>query len=164
MSTKVNRIALNGKHKSRALSIVQKYFPNVQSVEEADKPIHVEVTKQDSNSAAVRNHEGCAMAVACKRKMKADGVIVSIGTAYIVKGNKAYRYRVPPSIQREIVSFDRNAGFAEGEYELATTLPSMKLGEERPPKGPEKRTGKPLKFRHETSGIRTVLGSDMERV
>jgi hypothetical protein len=157
MSTKVNRIALNGKHKSRALAIVQKYFPNVQSVEEADKPIHIEVTKQDSNSAAVRNHEGCAMAVACKRKMKADGVIVSIGTAYIVKGKKAIRYRVPTAVQREIVSFDREAGFAPGDYVLAVFPESQKLGQPKP-RGPHKVQGRKIKY-HYTTGIRTDLNS-----
>src|ERR1700688_3313049 len=94
----------------RALAIVRKYFPKVKEVEDASEPITVEVTNKDNQSAAVRNHESCAMAVSCKRKMKADGVIVSIGTAYVIKGETAYRYRVPPAIQREIVSFDREAG------------------------------------------------------
>lgn len=103
------------------------------------------------------------MAVACKRKMHADGVIVSMETAYVIKGNKAVRYRVPPSVQREIVSFDREAGFAAGEYMLATTLPCNRLGESEPDRGPHLRTnGKAPKFRHMTTGIRTVLGSDVE--
>jgi hypothetical protein len=142
----------------RALAIVRKYFPKVKEVSDGKEPITIEVTDRDSKSAAVRNHESCAMAVACKRKMKADGVIVSIGTAYVIKDNVAYRYRLGPAVQREIVSFDREAGFAAGEYELSTTNPSKKLGEPQP-KGPEKRTGTPIRHVHITSGIRTVLGS-----
>lgn len=141
-----------------SLSIVQRYFPKVKEVADATEKIEIEVTDRDSKSAAVRNHEACAMAVACKRKMKADGVIVSIGTAYVIKGDVAYRYRVPPSVQREIVSFDREAGFASGEYELVPTIPSKRLGEPQP-KGPGKVTGTPHRFVHQTSGIRAVLGS-----
>jgi len=162
MSTKVNRIPQKP-HKSRALSVVQKYFPQIKSVEDGEAPIQVEVTKQDSNSAAVRNHEACAMAVACKRKLHADGVIVSIDTAYIIKGSKAFRYRVPDAVQREIVSFDRNAGFATGEYRLATVLPCNRLGENLRTGPHQTKNGKTPKFRHITSGIRTVLGSDVER-
>jgi hypothetical protein len=142
----------------RALSVVQRYFPKVKEVADADKRIEIEVTAHDSKSAAVRNHESCAMAVACKRKTHADGVIVSLQTAYVIKGEVAYRYHVPDSVQREIVSFDREAGFAPGQYELAPFSPSHRLGEEKP-KGPHKTTGKAPRFHHHTSGIRTVLGS-----
>ena len=142
----------------KALAIVRRYFPKVKEVADADSPITIEVTDRDSKSAAVRNHESCAMAVACKRKAKADGVIVSIATAYIIKGDVAYRYRVPSSVQREIVSFDRDAGFAAGNYELATIVPSNKLGESKST-GPHKTTGKPRQVPHQTTGIRAVLGS-----
>jgi hypothetical protein len=140
-----------------SLAIVRKYFPKVKEVEEAEKPITVEVTAQDSKSSAVRNHDSCAMAVACKRKAHADGVIVSIGIAYIIKGEVATRYAVPPAIQREIVSFDREAGFAPGEYKLNPMRPSKRLGETRP--RTHTVTGKKQPPPHLTSGIRTVLGS-----
>jgi hypothetical protein len=100
------------------------------------------------------------MAVACKRITKADGVIVAISTAYIIKGKKAYRYEVPKSVQREIVSFDRDAGFAPGEYELTPYYPCGKLGERNDRKGPHKVTGKPIQFHHRTTGIRSTLGSE----
>ncbi len=95
----------------RALSIVKKYFPKVNRVIDADDRIIVEVTDADSKSKAVRDHNACAMAVACKRKMHADGVIIAVSTAYIVKGKKAIRYKVPESVAREIVSFDRDSYF-----------------------------------------------------
>lgn len=151
MASKLNE------HK-RALSIVRQFFPKVKEVSDATEALDIEVTNKDSKSAAVRNHESCAMAVACKRKTKADGVIVSIGTAYVIKGEVAYRYRVPASIQREIVSFDREAGFAEGQYKLPPMIPSKRLGEPQP-KGRNGTTGTPHEFHHVTSGIRAVLGS-----
>lgn len=141
-----------------AVSLVRKYFPQVEEVEDGNDRLEVEVTARDSNSAAARNHEGCAMAVACKRKLKADGVIVSLGVAYIIKGKLATRYRVTGSVQREIVSFDRNAGFAEGNYPLVPFSPTDRLGESRKT-GPHKVTGTPRKTLHHTAGVRTVLGS-----
>lgn len=144
----------------RALRIVQKYFPKVQSIEDGTKPLEIEVTSRDSNSAAVRNHESCAMAVACKRMTKADGVIVSMGVAYVIKGSDAIRYRVPPAVQREIVSFDRNAGFAEGQYYLIPPGDGHKLGESGTRSPAHKNgTGKRNLPKHITTGIRTVLGS-----
>jgi hypothetical protein len=143
----------------RSLSIVKKYFPKVEKVEDGDAPIVVEVTNADSNTAAVRNHEACAMAVACKRKMKADGVIISIATAYIIKGKTAIRYGVPNAVQREIVSFDRDAGFAAGEYQLVPHSPMSRIGETHHTNHTEKVTGTPQKRNHHTAGIRTVLGS-----
>ncbi|SRR6266550_2998716 len=151
----------NSNHK-RALAVVQKYFPYVKNVEDGEQPIQVEVTKQDSSSAAVRNHETCAMAVASKRLTKAKGVIVSIGTAYIIKGETALRYAVPQAVQREIVSFDREAGFAPGEYKLVPFRPSQRLSEIKPTL-PHKVSGKPRKNNHHTAGIRAVLGSENVR-
>lgn len=94
----------------RALRLVQKYYPEVTKVIDGKKPIRVEVTKKDSNSAAVRDHKACAMAVACKRKLNLDGVLISVSTAYLVKGKKATRFQLPPSVSREVVSFDRHGG------------------------------------------------------
>jgi hypothetical protein len=141
----------------RALIIVKRYFPQVDSVEDGKQPLSIEVTANDSESAAVRSHASCAMAVASKRKMKADGVLVSLTVAYIVKGKKAIRYRVPTAVQREIVSFDREAGFAPGDYVLAVFPKSQKLGQPKP-RGPHKVQGRKIKY-HYTTGIRTDLNS-----
>src|SRR5579864_6409634 len=148
-------------HKStHSLAIVRKYFPKVDEVEDGNTPLDVEVTAADSKSSTVRNHEACAMAVACKRKFHADGVIISIGTAYIIKGKKAVRYQVPEAVSREIVSFDRVAGFAPGNYQLIPQPPTQRL-ENLPDKHPgnHKLTGTPIRRLHRTAGIRAVLGS-----
>src|ERR1700734_609460 len=76
---------------SDALSIVKEFFPNALTVKDAKEPITVQVTKGDNNSAKVRDHKACAMAVACKRAEHADGVIVSVMTAYVIKGTTATR-------------------------------------------------------------------------
>lgn len=144
-----------------ALSIVKRSFPNVTSITDAKRDILVEVTKRDSNSATVKNHKSCAMAVACKRKTDADGVIISLSTAYIVKDNRAIRYRVPTSVSREVVSFDRNGGFEPGEYRLIIPEKSGELGARSKRKnyvsGSRTSNGK-SKF-HKTDNVRAALST-----
>jgi hypothetical protein len=142
-----------------ALRNVRKYFPEVTKVQDAKEPIGVIVTNADNRSAKVKNHQACAMAVACKRGRRPDGVIVSINRAYVIKGNLATRYRLTESASREVVSFDREAGFAPGEYTLMPPEPSRKLGAITGGNGQKTGTGKPVIRKHVTTGIRTVLGS-----
>ena len=147
-----------------ALMIVQQYFPDVKKVSDADEAIEIEVTKADNKSAKVRNHNACALAVSCKRSLHLDGVIVSINTAYLIKGTKATRYKLPESVSREIVSFDRDGGFDEGTYKLNPCGKSDHLGErsERPTYAVStqgKGGGKPRRFMHRTNGVRAALGS-----
>jgi hypothetical protein len=148
----------------RSLRIVQRYFPNVTKVRDADKPLDIEVTKADNKSAKVRDHEACAMAVACKRVLKADGVIVSVTKAYVVNGNVATRYTLPESISHEVVSFDREAGFAVGEYVLNPPMPSMQLGAEHAPRESSRDKSEKSKPhpKHFTDGIRSILGGSIE--
>jgi hypothetical protein len=147
-----------------ALQIVRKYFPKVTKVNDADKNLKIEVTKRDNAHGKVRNHQACALAVACKRVTGMDGVIISIATAYLIKGNTAWRYYLPESASREIVSVDRNAplGFDEGMYELKAHRKGDRLGDRKERKtGNSEPTG-PMKakvFRHFTHGIRAALGS-----
>jgi hypothetical protein len=149
-----------------SLQIVQHYFPHVETVKDADKEVHVEVLPRDNSNSKVKNHTACAMAVACKRTYQADGVIVAVSVAYIVKGNTAIRYRLPESIAREVVSFDRKGGFAPGTYKMLMPKEKHRIGERQggeenhdlaDPRKNHKR--KKADLIHYTDGIRTVLGS-----
>ena len=111
-----------------ALSIVQKFFPEVDSVEDGKSDLEIEVTKRITQSAAVKNHKKCAMAVACEKQFDMDGAVVSVNIAYLVKGTKAFRYLVPESVSREVISFDRNGGFAPGSYTLQKPNSAHRLG------------------------------------
>jgi hypothetical protein len=143
------------------LQVVQKHFPKVTMVRDATRALEIEVTVQDGKEAKKRNHDECAMAKACKRAYKADGVILSRSVAYLIKGTLAIRFSVPEAVSREIVSFDRGGGFAPGIYKLVKPQ-KHHLGEggnrggghNPKPNKPDN----PPKFRHMTSGIRTVLG------
>jgi hypothetical protein len=144
---------------STAVEICQKFFPEVTSVTDSTKPATIEVTKQDAASKAVKVHNACAMAVACKRKFHLDGVIISRVTAYLIKGKHARRFQLPPSVSREVTSFDRGGGFAVGTYQLSAINKSKRLGSQKgSPKHSKEGNGHPKTFRHMTSGIRSVLG------
>jgi len=124
-----------------ALRVVQKFFPQVTTIEDAAECVEIEVTKQDDKIAKKKDHKTCAMAVACKRKLGLDGVLISINTAYLVKGTKARRYHLPQSVAREVVSFDRGAGFAPGQYQLSKVPKSLRLGTKQRNKTGRGRTG-----------------------
>lgn len=145
---------------NRALSIVRKYFPEVNKVSDAKASLSIEVTKHDDQVATKKAHKGCAMAVACKRKLNLDGVIISVKTAYMIKGNKAIRFRVPERVSREVVSFDRGGGFEPGKYKL--NKPDTPLGEAHSGKSGPSSTHKATKQHVLTKNIRTVLGSEVE--
>ena len=143
-----------------SLRIVQRFFPSVATVNDGTKKTVIEVTTKDAASKAVRDYGHCVMAVACKRQLKLDGVIISRAIAYMIKGTQATRYTLPPSVSREIVSFDRGATFEPGTYELAAICKSKRLGSQRGrhlDPGRE-RTGKNVRSRHVTTNIRQVLG------
>lgn len=144
-----------------AINVVRMFFPKVTRVVDATRNATIDVTSTDANSKAVKNHAACAMAVACKRKFQLDGVIISRTTAYLIKGTRARRFRLPESVSREVISFDRGAGFAAGKYALAKIPPGGRLGA-RPARGKDnaKRDGKPKRERHFTTNVRSVLGGE----
>src|SRR5689334_13665864 len=143
-----------------ALTIVRKFFPTVETVTDATSKCFIEVTKKDVESKAVKDHNACALAVACKRAMHLDGVIISRSTAYLIKGNKATRYKLHDSVSREIVSFDRGAGFDVGHYELAKISKSNRINSRAGRVQPDKRRLNKIKqFRHITRNARSELGA-----
>jgi len=141
---------------SMALVIVRKFFPGVTEVNDGEKRIAVDVTIRDSNKSVALDHRHCALAIACKRSQHADGVIIGTKTAYIIKGKIATRYELLESTAREIVSFDRKAGFAPGLYDLVPPSKGRRIGE-----GGTGRThnpsGRKVRMKHYTAGIRTML-------
>ena len=144
-----------------ALKIVQKFFPSVTMVVDAERGAKIEVTPLDAKSKGVKDHAECAFAQACKRQMRLDGVIISRSVAYLVKGKMARRFLLPSSVSREVVSFDRGAGFEPGEYLLSPISPARKLGRSTSEStAPRSGNGKPKKFRHLTANVRAVLGSE----
>lgn len=144
----------------RALKIVQSFCPTVTEVVDSGHNLTIEVTEKDNKDSKKKKHGECALAVACKRKEKADAVIISVRSAYVVKGNKAYRFRVPESTAREVISFDRNGGFEPGTYRLKKPCYTERLGGGYTGKQGGKSGRKSNGFRHETTNIRTSLNKE----
>lgn len=150
------------KLRTRALGIVRKFFPNVTSVTDATKPVTIEVTKRDAASEGKKDHKACAMAVACKRKLHLDGVVISRSVAYLVKDAVATRYGVPEQVAREVVAFDRGGAFEPGEYRLDKPTRIKLLGAAKDADGrPEHSKTKAGRGEphHMTTNIRTALGA-----
>ena len=143
--------------------MIHKFFPKVEFVEDATKPEIVEVTASDNAHSDVKSHRTCALALACKRFFKADGVIIGLTTSWIIRRNKATRFLNSGTTSREITSFDRKAGFDVGRYLLTPVPEGSRLGTERAydPHRKGKRTGVRI-FRHYTRGVRTSLHSSGE--
>lgn len=139
-----------------ALSIVKKYHPNVTRVVDANRNVQVEVTASDSKLSKPKAPDSCAMAKAFCRTH--DGAIVSLAVAYLIDGNKAVRYRVPGSVSRELVSFDRSHVFSPGSYSLYAPVSTERLSAIRAAPKIPKRTGMKTVIRryHHTAGIRTL--------
>lgn len=139
-----------------ALDIVHLYHPEVTSVRDAKKNVSINVTAEDCKQGNAKSPSACAMAKAFCRTY--DGAIISIGSAYLIKGKKALRYKTPHSVSREIVSFDRNTNFSPGMYHLAAPAKSMRLGAANHKHyGSGTRGGKKVKERqHYTTDVRAL--------
>lgn len=135
-------------------------FTNVSKVKDANEPIWVEVTKADSNAGRKKDASECALARACVREKHADGAVINIGTSYIIKGDTATRFKTSAGVGREITSFDRGAGFEQGnDYLLSAIPPACRLDAPARPSngtaGPKLAQAKrPNVHRHHTENIR----------
>jgi hypothetical protein len=149
----MHALSRNGKS---ALAIVKKYHPNVTHVEDADEDLEIHVTANDCKGAKAKSASNCAMARACRRTF--DGAIISVSSAYIIKGKKAMRFKVPARIAREIISFDRGHRFMPGEYKLNAPTGTNRLGSINKNHGQSgERSGKEVRQRrHFTQGIREL--------
>lgn len=141
-----------------ALDVVRKYHPAVTKVVDAKKAATIRVTTEDCATGNSKAPNSCALAKAACREY--DGAIISLSTAYLIKGRTAVRYHVPQSISREIVSFDRSNRFEPGEYALKSISKSARLGA-RPYPQPKKHPGgnkyrKDKPRNHRTAGIRVL--------
>lgn len=119
---------------SKAITLVQKFYPNVSKVKDATKPLDVVVDKSDINNSKIKNHRECVFAHACKRIENIDGAIIAIKSAYIIKGDIAIRYTIPDFLAREIIAFDREGKFEPGDYSLNEPAPSYRLNKPKPPR------------------------------
>lgn len=121
------------------LGRIRKYYPKVKTVSDETKPIVIHVTEKDCSGAVGSNFSQCALARAAKRGLKADGAIIGLTYSYIIHGTRAFKYKTPQSVAREILSFDRHSDFDAGAYHLGPIPPSRLMGADKRRKpGPKK--------------------------
>ena len=134
-------------------------YPHVTSCHDAKRPVEVEIKEKDVSAATKKDATACAMANAICREWKVDEAVIGLSYSYVIKGGAAIRFITPPSVQREIVSFDRAKDFRPGKYHLGAIPKSQR----RKPSGPEKpkspHGAKRVTFHRETIGIRKMRGA-----
>lgn len=81
-------------------------------------PVMVAVTEHDVVNAKKANSKHCALARASLRVVGVAAAYFFRTTAYLEYQDRMVRYSLPPSVQKEIVSFDRARMFAPGVYQL----------------------------------------------
>lgn len=134
---------------------IKRMFPNVESIVDATKPVEVSVNRRDCKVSKRLNPSECALATAAKRELKSDGVIIGMGTSYIIRGKQAIRFETPNSVKHEIISFDRHSDFAPGDYYLNPPSPSKKLGKHNKSKTGGKYKSARRKF-HKVARVRVM--------
>lgn len=137
-----------------ALQIVRNFYPEVDSITDSKSNLDITISTQLANSKAIKQHNKCVVAEACKKEKNFDGAVVALTKVYLVKGNKAIRYDVPESLEIEIKAFDKGGRFAPGEYRLEK--PYHKLGTPRAPMKVRTVTGATKKYRHITKDVRIL--------
>ena len=141
-----------------SLAVVNRFFPNVIEINDANKVVVVKVNEKDTKASKRKDHGHCALAEACLHgELHPTGMIVSRSTAYIINKNVATRYYLPERIRKEIVSFDRGGGFETGEYRMLPPQKTRRLGHlTGGHKGQHGRSGNKI-IRNITKNIRTSL-------
>lgn len=142
-----------------ALHRIQRHFPHVKTVQDADEGLLINVTEGDNTNSTPDDPENCAMAKAVKREKVADGAIIGIAYSWLIKGTKAVRYKTSEAVGREITSFDRHHDFATGQnYRLSPISPASRLGVRQREPGPHNPDATPLTPRtiHKTARIRAL--------
>jgi hypothetical protein len=114
--------------KLKGHGFLRQHFPKVTEVVDATKGVRVTIKQRDTIEGRKNQPTECAMAKAMRRDFDADGVVIGMSYSYLIKGERATRYKTPPSVAREITSFDRHQDFAPGEYGLGPISPSQRLG------------------------------------
>lgn len=90
---------------------------------DARTPLAIELLSKDIKEGKLKNWEECAFAVACKRQEDVVAAYFFRSCAYLEYEDKLVRYHLPPSVQKEIVSFDRGGTIEPGTYCLSPVPP-----------------------------------------
>jgi|SRR6185436_5721446 len=93
-------------------------------VVDATGHVHVVVTDNDVVNAKKANSKHCALARASLRIPGVNAAYFFRSVAFLEFEDRMVRFALPPSVQKEIVSFDRAQIFDAGKYQLSPMSPS----------------------------------------
>lgn len=133
---------------------------------DAKEPLRLRVARLDVDRAARKNSKCCAFARACKRQLPIKAAYFFRSTAWLEYDDKLVKYSLPPSVQKEIVSFDRAGITAPGVYQLSAptkserkaalkTRSAARIGS--PTRQGTGRSGRKVKILHRTTLVRNTL-------
>lgn len=104
---------------------VQKRSDDLQKpIVDAKEPMALEVKAIDVIRASEKNSKCCAYARAAERQEGVQAAFFFRSTAYLELDDKIVRYTLPPSVQKEIVAFDRHKTMEPGLYQLSAPSPA----------------------------------------
>lgn len=111
--------------------------------------LRFKITPRDIENGQPNDPCACAAALALRRTLGADEVLVYRDVTYARKKNEAVRYKTSAQLRLETIVFDREGNFFPGEYELGPGPIS------KPPKA--KRSGSaPARRNSKTGGYRAI--------
>lgn len=93
-------------------------------VKDATRPLVIGVSVDGIKKAQKKDSRCCAFSRAAMREPNVVGAHFFRTTAYLEYRNELVRYALPPSVQKEIVSFDRCGIIAPGTYQLSSVPPA----------------------------------------
>jgi hypothetical protein len=132
---------------------------------DAEESLIIEVRKADVSRGDPKSPGDCALARACKREQKEEGVIAAYffrSCAWLEYADKMVRYTLPSSVQKEIVAFDRGTKFVPGTYQISKVPKSNTKAElKKNKRDPKRNIPKGSKIKrglvHRTEGVRNVV-------
>ena len=115
---------------NRMLSYMAKKHPDVTTAHDALEPVKLTLSDPDIKNGVAKDHTKCAFANAACRMLKADDAYVGIRMACLKFGTKLVRFKLPESVSREIVCFDRHrdCDASHKSYQFSAVNGDRKLG------------------------------------
>lgn len=129
---------------------------------DSKQSIKLDVFDADIEQSLRKNSKCCAFARAAKRKPGVRAAYFFRTTAWLEYDRKIVRFMLPPSVQKEIVSFDRSRVMAPGTYQLSapsgsTGMPAVQARSDKRPGRHQPASGAiSRKVVHRTKFVRTL--------
>lgn len=124
---------------------------------DAKKPTIVVVNKNDIARASRKDPTDCPFARAIRRELHACDAQVYLGRTYVKTNKGSYtRYRTPPAMRTELITFDRGGKFEPGEYVMGAIPPTQRKKVAKAKRAERKKTARRARSRRKYSVVGNV--------